>query len=265
MELTNAERDSAVESLKAAVRAGSISLDEFEARLQGVYAANSQDELELLLTLHGMQLAAPKGAPRMARRRRRAVLTLVVVAIVAVLAVTLVALQSRGRSLAKASVSPSTPSAGSPAAVPSAAARSLAIKIVPAGAFAEHDKANQCGPVGAPVNTGSGIMTEDFDNCYLVVQFTNIGSASVQFIPAQLKMDDYAGNSYATQSVAPPCYDTVDINALTTLGPRRSLTLQICYPVDNGALPKTFTGFFTLAGVSTPIPPTAVVGTWGGQ
>jgi Domain of unknown function (DUF1707) len=265
VELTNAERERAVESLKAAVRAGSISLDEFEARLQGVYAANSQDELELLLTLHGMQLAVPTGAPRTARRRRHAVLTLVVVTIVVVLAVTLVALQSRGRSLAKVPVSPSAPSAGSPATVPSAAAKSLTIKIVPAGAFAEHDKANQCGPVSAPVNTGSGTMTEDFYNCYLVVQFTNVGSSSVQFIPAQLKMHDYDGNIYTTHSVAPKCYDTVDVNALATLRPRRSLTVQICYPVDAGALPKTFTGFFTLAGVNTPIPPTAVVGTWGGQ
>lgn len=258
MELTNAERERAVETLKAAVRPGALSLDEFEERLQATYVANSQDELEMLLTLHGMQLAAPEGAPRFARRRRLPVLALIV-AVVVVLSVIVVEMHSRTRPLAKPSaVGPS------PSTVPSSAARSLDITIAPAGAFATHDQANKCGPVGAPVNTGSGTMIEDFDNCYLVVRFTNIGSSSVQFIPAQLKMDDYDGNSYATRSVYPKCYDSIDINAPTTLEPRRSLTLQICYPVDTGALPEKFTGFFTLEGVNAPVAPNAVVGTWGG-
>ncbi len=261
MELTNAERERAVESLKAAVRTGALSLDEFEERLQAAYAANSQDELEMVLRLHGMQLAVPKGAPRLARRRRLPVLALIV-AVVVVLGVIVVEMHSRTRPLAKPSAV--APSAFSVTTVPSPAARSLAVKIAPAGAFAKHDEANKCGPVGAPVNTGSGTMIEHFDNCYLVVQFTNIGSSSVQFIPAQLKMDDYDGNSYTTKSVYPKCYDSIDINAPTTLEPNRGLTFQICYPVATGALPQKFTGFFTLESVNAPIPPTAVLGTWGG-
>jgi len=261
LELTNAERERAVESLKAAVRTGALSLDEFEERLQAAYTANSQDELEMLLTLHGMQLAVPKGPPKSARRRRLPVLALVVVVVV-VLGVIVVEMHSRTRPLVKPSAV--GPSAYSVPTVPSSAARSLDIKIAPAGAFATHDQANKCGPVGAPVNTGSGTMIEDFDNCYLVVRFTNVGSSSVQFIAAQLKMDDYDGNSYTTQPVYPKCYDSIDINAPTTLEPHRSLTLQICYPVDAGALPEKFTGFFTLEGVNAPVASNAVVGTWGG-
>jgi uncharacterized protein DUF1707 len=261
VELTNAERERAVESLKAAVRTGALSLDEFEERLQAAYAANSQDELEMVLTLHGMQLAVAKGAARFARRRRLPVLALIV-AVVVVLSVIVVEMHSRTRPLAKSSAV--APSAYSVSTVRSPAARSLAVKIAPAGAFATHDQANECGPVGAPVNTGTGTMIEDFDNCYLVVEFTNVGSSAVQFIPAQLKMDDYDGNSYTTQSVAPKCYDSIDINAPATLEPHRNLTLQICYPVDTGALPEKFTGFFTLEGVNAPIPLTAVVSTWGG-
>jgi len=263
VELTNAERERAVESLKAAVRAGAISLDEFEERLQGVYAANSQDELEMLLTLHGLQLAVPRVSPRSARLRWFTALVLMVVAIGAVLGVGLAALHSRALRLAKTSAA--APSSQSASTVPSPAATSLAITIVPAGVFARHDGANKCGPFAAPVSMGSGTVIEDFDNCYLVVRFTNIGSSYVDFIPAQLRMVDYDGNTYTTQTVAPRCYDSTDINAPTTLKPHRSLTLQLCYPVSTGALPAKFTGFFTLAGVNAPVSPSAVLGTWGGR
>jgi len=65
VEITNADRERAVGSLKAAVGAGVISLDEFGERVQAAYAANSQDELELLLlTRDGLPLLVPKNAAR---------------------------------------------------------------------------------------------------------------------------------------------------------------------------------------------------------
>lgn len=267
MELTNADRERAVGWLWSAARAGALSRDDFEARVQAVYVAKTQHELDLLLTPRGLSPAAPGAPQTTGRRPRLTTLALIVVAIVAVLAIVVGELHSRGRPLTNAAtVSPaaSSPTASSASTVPSSAARSLLIKIVPPGAFAKHDRANQCGSVGAPVMMGNRTVIEDFDNCYLVIKFTNIGPSSVEFIPAQLKMNDYDGNSYTTQSVNPSCYDTLDINAPTTLEPHRNLTLQICYPVATGELPEKFTGFFTLAGVNAPIPSTAVVGTWGG-
>ncbi len=256
MEITNADRERAVGSLKAAVGAGVISLDEFGERVQAAYAANSQDELELLLlTRDGLPLLVPKTPPGPERRRWSSALPLVVVAIVVVLGVTLVALRSRSRPLTKAlSVAPSSPSAPTP---PSAASRSLLVKVVHAGPFAEHDAANHCGSFGTAVSVGG-------NNCYLVVQFINIGSSSVGFIPADLRMVDYKGNAYSEAPVLPRCYDSTDINAPTTLGPHRSITVQLCYPVIVGALPAKLQGAFSLAGLSSPVLPTAVVGTWGG-
>jgi hypothetical protein len=103
VELTNADRERAVASLKSAVRSGALSLDEFEERLQGVYAANSLDELELLLTLHGMQLAVPKVPPGAGRRRQHAPPTIMVVALVVVLGVIVAEAHSRARAVATGS------------------------------------------------------------------------------------------------------------------------------------------------------------------
>jgi hypothetical protein len=125
VELTNAERERAVESLKEAVRSGAISLDEFEDRLQATYAATSPDELEMLLTLHGLQMAVPKAPPRADRLRRQATLSIIVVAIVALLGVILVEVHSRARALATASsnaAASSNPAPSSGAAPPSTAA-----------------------------------------------------------------------------------------------------------------------------------------------
>jgi hypothetical protein len=60
MEVTTADRERVVGSLKAATVAGALSLDEFEDRVRAVYAAESPDELETVLTRQGSRSLCPR-------------------------------------------------------------------------------------------------------------------------------------------------------------------------------------------------------------
>jgi hypothetical protein len=143
-------------------------------------------------------------------------------------------------------------------AQPTAAAKSLDVKIVPAGSFARHDAANKCGNFATPTSVGG-------DNCYLVVRFTNIGPSTVDFIPADLRMVDYEGVAYYPGPVLPQRWDNVDMSAPANLEPRSSLTVQLCHPVMVGALPQKLQGARSLSGLSSTVPASVVDGTWGGM
>lgn len=128
-----------------------------------------------------------------------------------------------------------------------------------AGEFHRYDASNECGVFGATSTMIGG------HNCYVVVQVTNVTSSPVNFVPADIRMVDQNGVGYTIEPVYPACYDSVDVNAPVGLRPHASTTVQLCYPVQTGALPQKLLGTASLTGLSFVVPPNAIVGTWGGS
>jgi hypothetical protein len=136
--------------------------------------------------------------------------------------------------------------------------KSLRATIGPAGIFAYHDQANSCGAYGTATQIGG-------ENCYLVVTYANDGRSSLTFSPVDLDMVDQHGTKYGVASVIPACYDSVQINAPYTLQPNTTLTVQLCYPVQTGALPNALAGVYSLNGINFPVDSSSVQSLWGGM
>jgi hypothetical protein len=251
---TRADRDQAVDCLREGVSAGLLTVDEFEERLNAAYLVMSVQEL------HDLVMGLPRPARRKeagTARRKWALLggSALVVCILIVVAAVVTAHAPGARTTPTAPASP-FPTSPVPASTP-AAPGDLAISLAPAGPFRHHDPANECGAFGTARTPGG-------DNCYVVVEVTNISSSAVNVVPADLSLVDQNGNTYAIAPVAPACYDTVDVNAPATLAPKARLAVQLCYPVQTGALPQHLVGSHTLNGLTVAIPSGSVNGTWGG-
>jgi len=243
VEPTAAERQLVADQLKAAVGAGALTLEEFEARLDAAYRTESREELYSLAVGIPSPTTTPLQLPRASTgKTRKMVLGAISVAVVAV-----------GTVLFFGSMS--HPSPKKAAFIPKP--KHLAIGVVPAGAFSAYDPANTCGSFGAIIPGGG-------DNCYLVVQFTNTGASPVSFVPADLRMVDLRGNKYFIGPVWPQCYDSVGVNSQETLKPRQAITVQLCYAVITGAIPQRLEGTFSLGGLVFTVPPDFVKDAWGG-
>ena len=140
-----------------------------------------------------------------------------------------------------------------------ATAQDLSVGIGAAVEVHRYDASNECGVFGATSTMIGG------HNCYVVVQVTNVTSSPVNFVPADIRMVDQNGVGYTIEPVYPACYDSVDVNAPVGLRPHASTTVQLCYPVQTGALPQKLLGTASLTGLSFVVPPNAIVGTWGGS
>jgi hypothetical protein len=256
-EPTRADRDRAVDSLREGVSAGLLPLDEFEARLDAAYQVASMGELRALVA--GLPTPARHKHQRFSRGEKLfAALVLAVWAIVLGVAVSSGSPPSaksnagshdaappRPKSLQ--SLHPSTP----------ATAGDLRVAVVNSAQFSRHDPSNECGAFGTKTVVGGS-------NCYLAVRVTNTSLSAVNFVPADLRMVDQTGERYSIAPVLPKCFDTMDVNAPATLTPNASATVQLCYPVRTGALPRVLVGTEGLDGLSVPVPPESIEGTWGG-
>jgi hypothetical protein len=267
---SDADRDAAVAILNNAVAIGELKPDEHEQRLQAALDATTIESLRHLtedLTVPGNH------TPWWSRQWR----PLAAAAAILAAAVTTVALLSHGapkhltgdshRSLTTATSSSTVPSATPSSIVPSASGvlpspasapvNGVEIQVVPPGGFADHDPADECGAFGGAYPGGGA-------NCYLVVQFTNTESSPVSFAPVDLRMVDQTGDTYSVGPVAPPCFDTIDVNAKATLDAHGHIMVQLCYAVMTGALPNSLQGTRSLDGLSLTVPSDSYVGTWGG-
>jgi uncharacterized membrane protein len=268
---SDADRDQAIAVLNNALAIGELQPDEHEQRLQAVFDASTVDALHQLtvdLTV------PPTPVPWWSTRRRSLAAVMAAMAVMAVVAiVVVVALVNQGSHQQGATspygtaatstpssqpASPPTSTASVQASPSSAAVNGLVIQVVPPGAFGQHDPADQCGPFGGEYSGGG-------ENCYLVVQFTNVSSQPVSFDPVDLRMVDQTGDTYSDNGfVNPPCYDTIDINAPATLTPHAHTMVQLCWPVMTGALPQKLEGTRSLSGLTLNVPSDSVDGTWGG-
>jgi uncharacterized protein DUF1707 len=257
---SDADRDQAIAILNNALAIGELKSDEHEQRLQAAFDATTVEALRELTA----DLTPPSHRVPWWSTRRRALAAFVALAVVVVVAA-LVSQEPQRPVVGPSHVSrvaapPSSelPSASGVRPSPtSASVNGIDIQVVPPGEFAQHDPADECGAFGA-VYTGGGA------NCYLVVQFNNTSSSTVSFTPVDLRMVDQTGDTYSVQPVAPPCYDSVDVNASTTLNPQGHVTIQLCYPVMTGALPQSMEGTRSLSGLSLTVPSNSIVGIWGG-
>jgi hypothetical protein len=240
---TRAQRDGIVDRLRDAVSNGDLTLEEFEERLDAAYAVESNDELLALVANLPLR-------PPVKRRMSNSSKALIGAAAVLCFLIGAVVLNASAGH---------TPSSDAPASAAPAQPSSTNINaaVVSAGEFVDHDPADKCGAFGTATVVGG-------NNCYLVVQFTNSGSSTEEFAPADLQMKDQTGDTYSIAPVLPTCYDTTDVNALQVIHAHESLTVQLCYPVMTGALPQELLGKQTLEGLNVSVSEGSVVGTWGG-
>jgi len=125
--------------------------------------------------------------------------------------------------------------------------------------FGSHDPSDKCGPFAAYA-LGYG------ENCYVVVQSTNESSTPVSVTLADIDMVDQTGDTYnRIEPVARVCDDTIDVNAAQTLPPRGHLDVQLCWPVQIGALPQVLEGTGSLSGLTLAVPEASILRTWGGD
>lgn len=240
---TRAQRDKCVDRLRDAVSTGDLTVEEFEQRLDAAYAVESNEELFALVA----NLPPPPPAKRRMSNRSKAL-----IGTAAVLCLLI------GGVVVNASAGHSPSSETSPSVAPAqTSSTNISAAVASAGNFANHDPADKCGAFGTATVVGG-------NNCYLVVQFTNTGTSTDKFAPADLQMKDQTGDTYSIAPVLPTCYDTIDVNALQVLHADESLTVQLCYPVMTGALPQELLGKQTLVGLSVSVPDGSIVGTWGG-
>jgi hypothetical protein len=261
---SDADRDGAIAVLNDALTVGQLSPEEHGDRVQAALTAKSRGELtELTADLGPLPMTIQPSSDR----RRHAVVVVALVALgVLILVAGLVAV------LANKSKSPSRTthaSTSTPAVLPSSVAKVVAspksaavngveIQVIPPGSFSPHDPADECGDFG-PSYKGGG------NNCYVVVRFINSDGSSVTFTPADLHMVDQNDNEYMLEPVAPPCYDTFDVNASQTLQSGGAVDVQLCFPVATGALPQAMKGTRSLAGLTLSVPSYSIDGTWGGS
>jgi hypothetical protein len=253
---TRADRDRTVDRLREGVSAGLLTVEEFEERLDSAYILRTTEELDALVV--GLPLPARRNNGRMTRSQKATLLGVAAIAVGLVVAAMVGFSSLHARLPAKPSAQTATTSPRD-SFIPStpAAPSDLAIGATTAGGYARHDPANQCGAFGTTTTIGG-------ENCYIVVQFTNTTASAVNFVPADLSMVDQNGNTYSVAPVTPMCYDTVDVNGPVALKPGAHVSVQLCYPVMVGALPRILQGSRALQGLSEPITPGSVVGTWGG-
>jgi len=254
---SDADRDRAIEVLNNAVAIGQLTPDEHGARIQSALEAVTVADLAGLTK-------DVEGPPRTKRRPQVRGRVVIACVLAAGLAAVLTAVGHSGsvRPGGSAGQGTSTPATLPPALVvasrPSDVVGGISIAVVRPGPFASHDPADYCGPFGTEYPGGG-------ENCYLVVEFTNRSTAPVGVVPGDIKMVDQTGDTYRVSPVEPRCYDSVDVNESQVLPPKRSLTVQLCYPVMTGALPSRMEGSGLLEGLSLRVPPDSVVGTWGGD
>jgi hypothetical protein len=263
---SDSDRERATEILNHALSIGQLSFDEHETRLQAALQATGVDELwRLTQDLTGTSNARPK------RRSPGISLALVVGAIMAVLLAGIIGASLNGGTTSPVSrisgptstTLPIVTSTAAARAVPpspySASSNGVTLRTIPPGEFGSHDPSDECGPFGA-YSFGYG------ENCYVVVQFTNVSSSAVSVTPADIDMVDQTGDTYnRIEPVAPVCYDTIDVNAAQTLPPQGHLDVQLCWAVQTGALPQTLEGTGSLSGLTLAVPEASIVGTWGGD
>jgi len=256
---SDAARDQAIAILNNAVAIGELKPEEHEQRLQHALDATTVEALQQLTE----DLTVPtQRTPWWSKQKRLLAVATLAVAVVAGVLVSQVSARVIGKPPQGSGVAttspPSLPSASGVRPSPiSAPVNGIGIQVVPPGEFAQHDPADECGAFGAEY-TGGGA------NCYLVVQFTNTSSSPVSVTPVDIRMVDQTGDSYSVGPVAPPCYDTIDVNAEATLNPHGHVMVQLCYAVMTGALPNSLKGTRSLSGLSLPVPSDSYVGTWGG-
>jgi hypothetical protein len=254
---SDADRDRAVEILNNALVNGQLTPDEHEERLQAALNAATVDELGQLTG----DVSRPTNPPPTRWRRGRFFVIGTATAAIVITAI-LVTYASRrhvvtGSSPTSTAASPYPRANGVVASPVSASVDGLEIQVVPPGNFAQHDPADECGAFGAYVTNGGA-------NCYLVVAFINTGSSTVSFTPADLRMVDESGDTYSIEPVFPICYDNIDVHASASLSPNSRLFVQVCYPVQTGALPQALQGSRSLSGVNLRVPQASIRGLWGG-
>jgi hypothetical protein len=228
-----------VDQLREGLSAGLLTVEEFEERVDAAQIVRSTEELHALVA----GLPPPrKGKSRQITRGQKAIVSALAFTVVLIAVAIAVSVGVHPHV-----DTPSTPV--SPV--------NLHVAVMPAGQFSGHDPADQCGAFGTKPVAGNGA-------CYIVVSFTNTSPSAVNFVPADVRMVDQNSHTYSIGPVVPTCYDTIDVNAPTTLQPNADVIVQLCYPVVAGALPQTLQGTHALSGLTQTIPPDSIVSTWGG-
>jgi hypothetical protein len=131
----------------------------------------------------------------------------------------------------------------------------LTVRTISPGVFGRHDPADECGHFGTQIQVAG-------NNCYVVVQFTNVGASTRSFVPADLIMIDQNGNSHVLLPVVPACYDKIDVHAIATLKPHTSMTVQLSYPVQPNAILRDLSGGGSLQGLQLVVPKNSVLESW---
>jgi hypothetical protein len=263
---SDTDRDRTLEVLSDAIAVGRLTLDEHDLRAQAALKAVYVSDLSKLTVDLSLEVATPRRWNQAHRPAIIGVLALVVVMIVLIFALgrnngPQIAI-SPGTGTATTTLGPSTAIASSAAnSVPpspaSPAGDGLTIRTVPPGAFGTHDPADECGEFGTATTIGG-------NNCYVVIQFTNVSNGPVTFTPADLKMVDQTGDTYSLAPTLPVCFEEIDVNAPMVLQSNAQSSIQYCFPVMTGTLPQTMKGTLSLAGLFLTVPTSSIVGTWGG-